>query len=162
MGEETVDAVVLDTEYDELLKFVRAGLKKDAGGMSLSIQDIKTCETLVFSKLKVKYKIDGVPETAMIIIHKGNAYIVSNVMNEHEYLTFNCNYVNVFRIHHTSDIRKFRLKEGYDMVKMGMIKIYTHAEINKDEIDGIASLIKEMEKEELGDESNAQERKEKD
>lgn len=152
MGEETVDAVVLDTEYDELLKFVRAGLKKDAGGMSLSIQDIKTCETLVFSKLKVKYKIDGVPETAMIIIHKGNAYIVSNVMNDHEYLTFNCNYVNVFRIHHTSDIRKYRLAEGYGQIKSGMIKVFGHTEINKENIEGLFSLIKDMEVEELGGE----------
>ena len=135
-------------EYISLLNFMKAPLRKEENGRSITIEDIFGIP-LIISMVRGQKAKDREPEVIGTIIYGNQPHMIRGRKDNNGQSYVICtDYFNgrdSFEFIPVNDVQTYKIIKAYDLIKMGLVNLYgcTHS---KEDVDSLFSLIKEMEK----------------
>ena len=140
----------LDEDFEKLNKFLVSPLKKGAGGDYVVVHSINGEGPITALKVRSRPDVDAEERTEILFLYDGRAYgdLVRSAFQDH--IGYTSSYVDSFEFYHAPDETIYKLTKSYGTVKAELVKIYQYTDKNKEAIDELFRLVKDIEKDDLG------------
>lgn len=142
------EQIVLEQEeYDNLLNFMKAPLRKGESGRSIVIEDVFTIPMTIML-VRGQYEKHAESEIIGSIVHCREIYLITRKEEKNGSFVIFVHYNNdrnAFEFIPVKNVKAYKIGRAYDMIKMGLINLYDCTN-SKEDVDGLFSVIKELEK----------------
>lgn len=142
--------VLVQEEYDNLMNFLKAPLRKGETGRSIVIEDVFTIPMTIMM-VRAQRDKHSEPEVIGTVLYGRDPYVIYKREERNNSIVLYVNYCkdrNSFEFVPVKDVRAYKVMRAYDEIKMGLVNLYSCTN-SKEDVDGLYSVIKELEKDDV-------------
>lgn len=147
--------ILVQEEYDKLVRFMRSGIGKDEKAKYCVITDISYIPMTIM-KMRTKADADGEEFVLTTILYCNTVYRHRDTNYDDKYLTFNleCGKDTAgFEFIPVKSKEAYHKAKAYDMIKMGFVNLQGITQ-KKEEADVIYQMLKDLESDDTEDTSS--------
>ncbi len=142
------EQIILEQEeYNNLLNFMKAPIRKEETGRSIVIEDI--CHIpMTITMVRGQMEKHAEPEIIGTVFYGRDPYVITRKEDRKDSYVIYVHYRNdrdAFEFVPVKDVRSYKIMMAYDKIKMGLVNLAGSTYI-PDDVEGLFSLVKEMEK----------------
>ena len=139
-----------EEDYKKLMDFLDAPLGTAKGGDTLTVPSVNGEGDIIAIKLKIKMvPEEEKPSTHIMFMYEHHVYCDAQKFKYPDHVGYACNYTDTFEFYSTPNKDRYKLEQAYGQIKSNMILVHGYSKKNKETIDELFRLIKDIEKEDL-------------
>ena len=139
--------ILLKKDYMEFLKMLRAPMSKTDTMESKTFLTANELDITV-TKMRIILTLGDEPQQQIIIWYGGLPHLVKARTEHMDFTSVVCANMEGFEFHSVNSIEEYELKDGYNMVKNGLLKIQAYTK-DPDSIEGLFTMTKGLEKDDI-------------
>ena len=139
--------ILLKKDYTEFLKMLRAPMSKTDTMVSKTFLTANELDITV-TKMRITLTVGDEPRQQIIIWYGGLPHLIVARTEHTDSISVVCANMEGFEFHSVNSIEEYELKDGYNMVKTGLLKIQAYTK-DPDSIEGLFTMAKGLEKDDI-------------